>query len=227
LPPPAGARHNGSATVALHDPPEPESDGDEQATQQGRDVDTEALARLVGQNLKRLRLRKGHSLERLAKLAGVSRAMISQIELGRSVPTIGLLWKLARALGVPFAALTSDAKVAGTVVLRAHDAKVLASADGTFTSRALFPFDTERRIEFYKLTLAPHAVEHAMAHASGTLENLTVVVGEIEIEAGGRAHVLHADDAILFEADVPHVYRNRGVLTAVMYLVMSYVESVG
>jgi len=205
----------------------PAGAGGEQPAEPGRDADTEVLAGLVGQNLKRLRLRQGHSLERLAKLAGVSRAMISQIELGRSVPTIGLLWKLARALGVPFAALTTDAKTAGTVVLRAHDAKVLTSADGTFTSRALFPFDTERRIEFYKLTLAPHAVEQAVAHAPGTLENLTVIVGEIEIEAGGSVHLLHADDAILFEADVPHVYRNRGALTAVMYLVMSYVESIG
>jgi transcriptional regulator with XRE-family HTH domain len=193
----------------------------------GRDHDTDELAGLVAGNLKRLRLRQGHSLERLAKLAGVSRAMIGQIELGRSVPTIGLLWKIARALGVPFAALTSDAKTGGTAVLRATKAKVLTSADGSFTSRALFPFDTERRIEFYKLTLAPHAEERALPHAPGTLENLTVVVGEVEIEVGGAVHVLQPDDAILFEADVPHVYRNRGTLKAVMYLVMSYVESVG
>jgi transcriptional regulator with XRE-family HTH domain len=185
------------------------------------------LSTLVGQNLKRLRVRQGHSLERLAKLAGVSRAMISQIELGRSMPTIGLLWKLARALGVPFAALITDAKTGGTVVLRGKSAKVLASANGSFTSRALFPFDTERRIEFYKLTLAPHAVEQAGAHAPGTLENLTVVVGEVAIEVADGVHLLQADDAILFEADVPHAYRNRGGLTAVMYLVMSYVESVG
>jgi len=41
-----------------------------------------------------------------------------------------------------------------------------------------------------------------------------------------RSHVLHPDDAILFQADVAHSYRNLGGLTAVMYLVMSYIESV-
>jgi transcriptional regulator with XRE-family HTH domain len=212
--------------VSSDDPPAGEGGG-EQAPEHVKDTDTEVLATLVGHNLKRQRVRQGHSLERLAKLSGVSRAMISQVELGRSVPTIGLLWKLARALGVPFAALTSDAKTGGTVVLRSKDAKLLASADGSFTSRALFPFDTERRIEFYKLTLTPHGVELAVPHAPGTLENLTVVVGEVEIEVADSVHVLHADDAILFEADVPHAYRNRGGLTAVMYLVMSYVESIG
>ena len=34
-------------------------------------------------NLRRLRIQRGHSLERLAKLSGVSRAMLSQIEVGR------------------------------------------------------------------------------------------------------------------------------------------------
>lgn len=192
-----------------------------------RDRDAAELAALVGRNLKRLRVQRGHSLERLARLSGVSRAMLSQIELGRSVPTIALLWKVARALGVPFAALTSDGHTGEATVMRAATAKVLTSADGSFTSRALFPFDAERRVEFYKLTLAPHATEAALPHAPGTIENLTLVVGEVEIVVADRSHVLHPDDAILFQADVAHSYRNLGGLTAVMYLVMSYIETVG
>jgi quercetin dioxygenase-like cupin family protein len=38
---------------------------------------------------------------------------------------------------------------------------------------------------------------------------------------------LHADDAIWFQADVAHTYRNVGSLTAVLYLVMNYIETVG
>ena len=192
-----------------------------------RDKDAAELADLVGRNLKRLRVHQGHSLERLARLSGVSRAMLSQIELGRSVPTIALLWKVARALGVPVAALASVGHTGETVVMRAAAAKVLSSADGGFSSRALFPFDAERRVEFYKLTLAPHATEHAEAHAAGTIENLVVVVGEVEITLADRSHVLHADDAIWFQADVAHTYRNVGSLTAVLYLVMNYIETVG
>ena len=85
-------------------------------TQVHHDVDTsvhdetDELASRVGNNLRRLRTKRGHSLERLAKLSGVSRAMLGQIELGRSVPTIALLWKVARALEVPFSALTSDSQ---------------------------------------------------------------------------------------------------------------------
>ena len=53
---------------------------------------------IVGANLRRLRKAQGHSLERLAELSGVSRAMLGQIETGKSVPTVSLLWKVADAL---------------------------------------------------------------------------------------------------------------------------------
>src|SRR5437763_15311208 len=63
------------------------------------------LAPVVGANLRRLRMRRGLSLEKLAQKSGVSRAMLGQIELGQSAPTINVLWKIARALDVTFATL--------------------------------------------------------------------------------------------------------------------------
>lgn len=192
-----------------------------------REGEAGQIAAIVSRNLKRLRTRRELSLEALAKLSNVSRGMLSQIELGRSVPTISLLWKVARALGVPFAALTSDDATGGTVLMPADKAKTLTSSGGAFTSRALFPFDAERRVEFYKLTLAPNAEEVADPHAPGTRENLTVAAGQVEITAAGVSYILRPDDAIMFEADVPHRYRNLGGKTAVMYLVMTYADAVG
>ncbi len=185
------------------------------------------LAVIVGENLRRLRTRQGHSLERLAKLSNVSRAMLSQIELGRSVPTIAVLWKITHALGVPLAALTSPSASAGTVVLRAGRSKVLGSADGKFSSRALFPFVGERRVEFYELTIAARSVEDAEAHAPGTFENLGVHQGAVEIGVGTESYRMDPGDSIVFEADVPHSYRNVGDREAILYLVMTYAESVG
>jgi len=151
----------------------------------------EELAELVSHNLKRLRQSRGHSLERLAKLAGVSRAMLSRIEAGRSVPTIALLWKVARARR---AVLGPDhpGPGSGTVVLRARSAKILSSTDGSFTSQALFPFESERQVEFYRLTLAGRAQERAAGHAAGTTENRTAVAGEVEIEPDGADSIRSA-----------------------------------
>jgi transcriptional regulator with XRE-family HTH domain len=183
------------------------------------------LAPVVGGNLRRLRTERGLSLEGLARLSGVSRAMLGQIELGQSAPTINVLWKIARALELPFAALMSQPQEAsGPRVIRAQRTKRLTSHDGGFSSRALFPFDEPRRVEHYELTLKGGAVEEAEAHAPGTKENLAVSVGEVEVVVGGVAHHLGTGDAISFDADVPHAYRNPGSADAVMYLVMTYVE---
>lgn len=195
----------------------------------GGPIDTLAdLPLIVGRNLRRLRVRQGHSLERLAKQSGVSRAMLGQIETGKSVPTIGLLWKIAVALGVPFASLIAAEDAGGTVVLRRANAKLLSSNQGQFTSRALFPFDSERKVEFYELRLAPLHRENADAHAPGTRENLVVARGTVEIISGsGRPLTLSEGDAILFEADVPHSYRNLATEEAILFLVMTYVETIG
>jgi len=185
------------------------------------------LAATVGRNLRRLRTRQGHSLERLAKLSGVSRGMLGQIELGRSAPTIGLLWKIATALDVTFATLTASDAGGGTAVLRRDKAKLLSSSGGQFTSRALFPFDGERRVEFYELRIAAGYEESADAHAPGTIENLTVSAGRLVLFDGEETHLLETGDAILFEAGRPHRYRNPGPEETVAYLVMTYDEAIG
>ena len=194
------------------------------ASQQEQTTD---LAPVVGANLRRLRTRRGLSLERLAQISGVSRAMLGQIELGQSAPTINVLWKIARALEVTFSALISARTQSGALVLRATESKILTSKDRSFSSRALFPFDEPRRVEFYELRLSAGSVEDADAHPPGTTENLVVTQGTIEIDVGGDTHRLETGDSILFEADSPHAYRNPGRGEAVMYLVMTYAEEIG
>ena len=185
------------------------------------------LTPVVGENLRRLRTQRGLSLEKLAQQSGVSRAMLGQIELGQSAPTINVLWKIASGLGVTFSALITAQQRSGPLVLRGGQARVLTSSDRKFTSRALFPVNEPRRVEFYELRLSAGGVEHAEAHAAGTVENLVVAEGSVEIEAGGHHHVLETGDAIMFEADEPHVYRNRARGESVMYLVMTYADTVG
>ena len=198
------------------------SDGDD-----GERGDSRDFTDAVGANLRRLRVRRGLSLERLGQRSGVSRAMLGQIELGQSTPTIAVVWKIARALGVTFSALLASNAGSAPLVLRQSQAKLLTSKDGSFSSRALFPVDRPRRVEFYELRLAAGSQELADAHAPGTIENLVVVSGSVEIGIGESTHHLDTGDAIMFQADGPHRYVNRGTIDAVMYLVMTYGEDVG
>lgn len=181
------------------------------------------LPTAVAANVRSFRLRQGLSLDLLASLAGSDRATLEAIESGGGQPTIETLWKVAKALDVPFSSLLSTGGSGTTTVIREAESKVLTSGDGGFTSRALFPFEGERQVEFYELRLAPGAGEDADAHTAGTTENILVGRGAVEIVTGDGAHRLDAGDSILFDADVPHAYRNIGDGEAVLYLVMTYI----
>ncbi len=178
---------------------------------------------LVGANLKAERTARGMNLDDLAREAGVSRAVLGQIELGRTVPSIGVIWKIAQALGVTFSALlASSAPRVGTTVSQRGSAKKLSSADGRFSSRALYPLGDAHAAEFYELWLAPHSREDADAHRPGTRENLIVVSGTLELVVGGQAVHIDQGDAVNFSADQPHSYVNRSAEECWMYLVMNY-----
>lgn len=187
-----------------------------------RAEDDDDSAPEVGESLRRLRNERGLSLEKLAQLAGVSRAMLGQIELGQSTPTIRTLFKISRALNVPFSALLSDKESPGTLVLRAAQTRRLTNEKGTFVSRALFPLGGPRRVEFYELKLAAGAEEQAVPHTPGTTEMIAVNRGQLEIGIRGEFHKLNEGDVISFEADAPHVYRNLTNADTLAYLVMTY-----
>lgn len=182
----------------------------------------------IGDRLRTLMRRQGRSLVTLADYSGLGRKKLEAIAAGESVPTIDVLWKIANTLGVPLGSLISSRQRRGMCVLRKAKEHVMSSKDGRFTSRILFPHDSQRLVEFYELTIAPRHVVNCEAHAPGTLENLVVVRGQIEVTSGKEPpQRLDEGDAIVFEGDVPHRYKNLGSSKAHLYLVMSYLDLAG
>lgn len=175
------------------------------------------LAPVLGTRLRQLRKNRGLSLERLSKASSVSRAMLGQIELGHSVPTVNVLWKISRALEVPVASLISEARPPAAVIQRAADAKQLINHDATVSSRELSA--TSRPAELHELRFAPGAGETISGLPSGTAHDLVVARGILELEVGGSTHVLNAGDAISFDAEGPHSYRNIAGIETLLYRV--------
>jgi rhodanese-related sulfurtransferase/transcriptional regulator with XRE-family HTH domain len=177
---------------------------------------------LVGTNVRELRAARGYSLDVLAGLSGVGRQLLGQIELGRTVPSLGTLWKIATAFEVPFSALLARPATTETRIFRTASARRILDADGRFSSRALFVPEDGATFEFYELWLAPRAREDAEPHARGTREHLVVTAGRLVLELGPERHELAKGDAIAFTADVPHAYVNAGSEECWMNLVMTY-----
>jgi transcriptional regulator with XRE-family HTH domain len=175
----------------------------------------------VGANFKRLREERGWTLDVVAGLTGVGRQTLGQIENGRTVPSLGTIWKIARAFDVPFSALLAQPASQETRIFRRANAKRIVDADGRFSSRALFS-PVDKGFEFYELFLAPHARDDAEPHAPGTRENLLVTQGRLVLELGANRYELGKGDAIAFTADVRHSYVNPSSEECWMSLVITY-----
>ncbi len=173
----------------------------------GDDVGAAELGRRVAENLRQRRKARGLSLDDLARSSGVSRAALSQIETCKSNPTVGVLWKIAVGLGVPFAELIGAPR-SGGVVLRRNDAQVLRSADGKLESRPLTPAGASPFVELYELRLSARASHASEPHAAGTHEVLVVLSGQLKLHVDNETFELGGGDAIAFAADRPHAYEN-------------------
>src|SRR6185312_4139155 len=136
----------------------------------GDEVGAAELARKVAENLRRHRAERRMSLDQLALSSGVSRAALSQIEGARTNPTLGLMWKVAVGLGVPFQALLGQSEGGQSRVLRSGDAIPLRSTDGRMESRLLSPAGAADRLEIYELRFQAKGFHRSEAHGVGATE---------------------------------------------------------
>jgi len=64
--------------------------------------------RLLGDRLRRLRIGRDWTVERLATAAGISKAYLSMIEGGKREPHWSILMRIVRSLGSTLCALLTD-----------------------------------------------------------------------------------------------------------------------
>lgn len=88
----------------------------------------------VGRRIREERLRLGMSLRKLARDVGVSASMISQIETGKSQPSVSTLYAITSALGVPVDAVFRAAEPDPPVAAPAAGGAVAAGPSGSVRS---------------------------------------------------------------------------------------------
>jgi len=187
----------------------------------GDEVGAADIARRVAENLRQHRKRLQLSLDQLAHATGVSRAALSQIETRKTNPTIGVMWKIASGLGVPFSDLIGESRLALSV-LRRGDAQLLRSTDRKFESRPLVPPAGVNEIEMYELSLAARSRHASEPHGPGTKELVVVLSGALRMTVGDNTDELAAGDSVVFDANLPHVYENPGNAEARYHDVIIY-----
>jgi transcriptional regulator with XRE-family HTH domain len=207
-PRPRAARTNAAAATVPQ--PSPRSARRPTVEGLGDDVGAAELAKRVADNLRRHRADRRLSLDQLAMSSGVSRAALSQIEGARTNPTLGLMWKVAVGLGIPFQALLGASDGSQSRILRAGDAIPLRSTDGRMESRLLSPAGSADRTEIYELRFQAKGFHRSEPHGEGATETVILLTGAMRVVAGDETHDLNAGDTLYFHANVAHSYENRG-----------------
>ena len=178
----------------------------------------------VGDNLKRERRKQHLTLDSLALLSGVSKAMLSQIEANKVNPTIGTLWKVVKALNIEFDAVLSGENMQNKKfdVTRAGNITSLKTGQSSAVFRVLSPLNMADFLELHLVTLPPGCVHNSHAHTAGTEEYLTILSGTVKVTAGENSTVLDTGDVIAFQADVEHSLENSSSNPAELYMVIRF-----
>ena len=173
----------------------------------------------VGRNLRRLRAFRDLSLRALAESSGLAVNTLSLIENNKSSPSVSTLQQLALALEAPITAFfetdTPDQKVA------------YIKADRR--SRASFSYGTledlgsglrDRPIEPMLVTLQPESGSgpHPIVHTG--FEFVYCLEGRIDYSIEDRDYRLEPGDSLLFEAHLPHSWKNQDTSPAQAVLVL-------
>ncbi len=173
----------------------------------------------VGRRLRELRTERGLSLRALAQASGVSVTAISQIEKNRVSPSVSTLQQLATALGVPVIAFFQ----------RQPEPRRVVYIQATDRTRIELPGGTLERLaaDMPGLCMEPMLLQLEPGADSGPdsivhlgHEFVFCLSGAFEYEIDGTTYPLGPGDSLLFEADLPHYWRNPGDEPATALIVL-------
>jgi transcriptional regulator with XRE-family HTH domain len=175
----------------------------------------------LGERVKELRRRRGLTLDMLAGLSGVSRAMISKVERGEKNPTLVVAARLAEGLGVTLSQLAGMEERREVVVVPRGRRMVMRDPETGFERQLLSPSFAGRGVEFVRNTIPEGSTSGEFpAHRRGVEEHIVVERGTLRAVLGGEEYLLGEGDAVYFEADVPHRFDNAGEGECSYYLVI-------
>jgi transcriptional regulator with XRE-family HTH domain len=170
-----------------------------------------ALSGQLGLTVQRLRKSHSLSLSELSTQSGVAKSIISQIERNETNPTLTTIWRLAHALDVSIESVLHGADE-GPFIERSSrgDTPLLVSDDGLCRLAVIGWIKTVDWLQWYDFQAEPGGSLESEAHQSGSIECLSVLDGDLEIEVGGVAQAAHAGETLRYRCDLPHRIRNVG-----------------
>lgn len=177
----------------------------------------------LGSAIRAARVSKGLSLRGVAASADISPSLLSQVETGKTQPSVGTLYAIVNVLEVsldelmgmparpaePRATGDDDAPITAPPVQRAADNPTIVMENGVQWER--LAVEGVGLVDPLLTTYEPgssSSVEGKLMRHSG-IEYGYIIRGEVTLRLDFDVHVLRAGDSICFDSRRPHLYENR------------------
>ena len=184
---------------------------------------------LVGSKIKSIRETNNLSIEEIAERSGLNTDQIIAIENNETLPSLGPLIKIARALGVRLGTFMDDNDAIGPVVCRAKEREEETSisfSNGTADARKHMEYHpmakqkAGRHMEPFIVDIQPSEEKEFTSSAHEGEEFIYVMQGEIEIDYGKEKYLLKEGDSIYYDSIVNHhIHGAEGKAAKIMAVV--------
>ncbi len=181
----------------------------------------DSISKDIGEKLKAIRKEMNLSLDTAAKLTGVSKAMLGQIERGESTPTVLTLWKISTGLKVSFSHLISSSNAESTIVNVDEIEPIQESEDGMFLYN-IFPFDPVSGFDYYKIIIEPGGRHESIPHPNVEKEYIVVLEGSLEMTVNDSVFTINKGQAFSFKGNASHCYANPFEQPVLFHNVLKY-----
>ena len=163
----------------------------------------------VGRQLRELRTRRGLSIRALAEVSGLNVNTLSLIENGKTSPSVSTLQLLAMALGVPITAFfEGEVPQKRIVYQKSGQRRRAAFSHGTLEDLAAGL--TLSGGQLLLVTLEPGADSGSTSIVHTGHEFVFCLEGRMSYIIQEQVFTLEPGDSLIFEAHLPHSWRNSG-----------------
>ena len=172
----------------------------------------------VGNKLRTVREERGLSQRELAQRASISTNAISLIERDENSPSVSTLQSLAAALNVKMSYFFDDQEPTQILHVKAQNRPVISSKGVQI--EGLGGKLNYQEMEPFLVSLKPDSGsgERQVVHTGHEL--VYCLSGKVEYLIDGQIYSLEVGDVLLFEAQLPHLWRNVTDEDATLLLVL-------
>lgn len=183
----------------------------------------DALATNLAANLRYIRQQRGLTQQELAKLCGVPRSTVGQMETGSCNPTLSILARLTLALQISIEEILSTPRARCAIFPKGTLPTASRGRGGTVTVQKLLP-DPIPGMAIERMELPPGARMTGVPHRPGTREYLSCERGQLTFWASGERYTLAPGDVAAFPGDQAHSYQNDGDAVAIGFSVVTLAQ---